>query len=225
MDSQKYTLSSLKQDIVDNNLHVKAIIQDILAFRGSLADLENLNEAGRAKISALRKCIERLDDWARDEGDPEVAKDVDSHRQQLTRTLQAFRKANVSTMLEIEKADKQELLTPSGDSELRQRGKTRLNRSSLISQQESVTEKMLSISRHLSETTQKSAATLDTLIASSSSVQGTRDELLNTGGTITQSGKLLNKYGRRECTDKIILLFAFIFFLACVFYIVQKRLF
>lgn len=27
MDSQKYTLSSLKQDIVDNNLHVKAIIQ------------------------------------------------------------------------------------------------------------------------------------------------------------------------------------------------------
>uniref|UniRef100_A0A1B0CW84 Exonuclease domain-containing protein n=1 Tax=Lutzomyia longipalpis TaxID=7200 RepID=A0A1B0CW84_LUTLO len=55
MDSQKYTLSSLKQDIVDNNLHVKAIIQDILAFRGSLADLENLNEAGRAKISALRK--------------------------------------------------------------------------------------------------------------------------------------------------------------------------
>uniref|UniRef100_A0A1L8DUH8 Putative vesicle transport protein sec20 n=1 Tax=Nyssomyia neivai TaxID=330878 RepID=A0A1L8DUH8_9DIPT len=225
MDSQKYTLSSLKQDIVDNNLHVKAIIQDILAFRGSLADLENLNEAGRAKISALRKCIERLDDWARDEGDPEVGKDVDSHRQQLTRTLQAFRKANVSTMLEIEKADKHELLTPSGDNELRQRGKTRLNRSNLISQQESVTDKMLSISRHLSETTQKSAATLDTLIASSSSVEGTKDELLNTGGTITQSGKLLNKYGRRECTDKIILLFAFIFFLACVFYIVQKRLF
>lgn len=127
-------------------------------------------------------------------------------------------------MLEIEKADKQELLTPSGDSELRQRP-TRLNRSSLISQQESVTDKMLSISRHLSETTQKSAATLDTLIASSSSVEGTRDELLNTGGTITQSGKLLNKYGRREWTDKIILLFAFIFFLACVFYIVQKRLF
>ncbi|XP_059610792.1 vesicle transport protein SEC20-like [Phlebotomus argentipes] len=224
MDTQKYTLSSLKQDIVDNNLHVKAIIQDILAFRGSLVDLENLNEAGRAKISALRKCIERLDDWARDEGDPEVAKDVDSHRQQLTRTLQAFRKANVSTMLEIEKADKQELLTPSGENELRQR-QTRLNRSSLVSQQESVTDKMLSISRHLSETTQKSAATLDTLIASSSTVEGTRDELVNTGGTITQSGKLLNKYGRRECTDKIVLLFAFIFFLACVFYIVQKRLF
>ncbi|GAB0090938.1 Sec20 [Sergentomyia squamirostris] len=224
MDPQKYTLSSLKQDIVDNNLHVKAIIQDILAFRGSLAELENLNEAGRAKISALRKCIERLDDWARDEGDPDVAKDVDSHRQQLTRTLQAFRKANVSTMLEIEKADKQELLSPSADSELRQRP-TRVNRSTLVFQQESVTEKMFSISRHLSETTQKSAATLDTLIASSSTVEGTRDELQNTGGTISQSGKLLNKYGRRECTDKIVLLFAFIFFLACVFYIVQKRLF
>lgn len=27
MDTQKYTLSSLRQDIIDNNLHVKAIIQ------------------------------------------------------------------------------------------------------------------------------------------------------------------------------------------------------
>lgn len=27
MDTQKYTLESLRQDIIDNNLHVKAIIQ------------------------------------------------------------------------------------------------------------------------------------------------------------------------------------------------------
>lgn len=129
-------------------------------------------------------------------------------------------------MLEIEKADKQELFAMPEDSELRQRGTgNRQNRSSLISQHESVTDKMLSISRHLSETTQKSAATLDTLVTSSTSVEGTRDELQNTAGTISQSGKLLKKYGRRECTDKILLFLAFAFFLVCVFYIVQKRLF
>jgi protein transport protein SEC20 len=191
-----------------------------LAFRGSLQELETLNEAGRAKLAQLRKCIEKLDDWARDENDPHLSKDVDSYREQFSKTLQAFRKANISTMLEIEKSDKAELFTMTPDSELRQRNKT-----SLISQQESVTERMLSISRNLADTTQKSAATLESLVQSSSTVEGTNDELQNTAGTIQQSGKLLNKYGRRDLTDKILLFFAFFFFLAVVVYIVQKRLF
>jgi len=62
-------------------------------------------------------------------------------------------------------------------------------------------------------------------VNSSTNVQGIHDELQTTGSVITQSGKLLAKYGRREFTDKVLLLFAFIFFLACVFYILQKRLF
>lgn len=123
-------------------------------------------------------------------------------------------------MLEIEKSDKAELFTMTPEAELRQRHKT-----SLISQQESVTERMLSISRNLAETVEKSATTLDSMVQSSSTVESTHEELMNTGGTIQQSGKLLNKYGRRETTDKILLFFAFIFFLACVFYIVQKRIF
>lgn len=171
-------------------------------------------------MSQLRKCIEKLDDWAKDENDPLLSKDVDAYRDQFSRILQAFRKANISTMLEIEKSDKAELFTMTPESELRQRNKT-----SLISQQESVTERMLSISKNLAETTQKSAATLDSLVQSSSTVGTTNDELQSTGGTIQQSGKLLNKYGRRETTDKILLFFAFMFFLACVIYIVQKRLF
>uniref|UniRef100_U5ETS1 Putative vesicle transport protein sec20 n=1 Tax=Corethrella appendiculata TaxID=1370023 RepID=U5ETS1_9DIPT len=232
MESQKYTLSSIRQDIIDNNLHVKAIIQDILEFRGSIIELDALNEAGRAKLSALRKCIEKLDDWARDEGDQNIFREVDTHREQFSRTLQSFRKANISTMLEIEKANKEELFALKPETELRQRttggaagGSSKSNRSSLLTQQESVTERMLSISQQLSDTTQRSATTLDTLISSSSNIESTRDELLNTAGTITQSGKLLKKYGRRECTDKILLFFAFAFFLSCVFYIVQKRLF
>lgn len=84
---------------------------------------------------------------------------------------------------------------------------------------------MITISRNLQDTTQKSAQTLDTLVQSSEEIGNTNEELLNTAGTIQQSGKLLQKYGRRESTDKILLFFAFIFFLSCVFYIVQKRLF
>lgn len=129
-------------------------------------------------------------------------------------------------MLEIEKANRDELMSITGENEIRQRTSVnKHNRTSLVGQHDSVTEKMLSISRHLSETTQKSASTLETLALSSHSVEGTRDELHTTAGTISQSGKLLQKYGRRETTDKVLLFLAFMFFMACVFYIVQKRLF
>ncbi|KAH8295260.1 hypothetical protein KR018_009268 [Drosophila ironensis] len=228
MDKDTFTLQSIRQDLIDNNLQAKAIIQDILNSRTSIAELEELNEAGRGKLTAIRKSIERLDDWARDTADAQLAKEVDTHRDQFSKTLQAFRKANVSTMLEIEKANREELMAITGESELRQRTTNRSrghNQGSLVSQENDVTEKMLAISRHLSETTQKSAVTLETLVASSQNVEATSDELHNTAGSITMSGKLLKKYGRRECTDKMLLFFAFSLFLACVFYIVQKRLF
>lgn len=63
------------------------------------------------------------------------------------------------------------------------------------------------------------------VVNSSSNVTSTQQELRDTGSAIAQSGKLLAKYGRREFTDKLILLFAFAFFLACVFYIILKLLF
>ncbi|EDX11796.1 vesicle transport protein SEC20 [Drosophila simulans] len=227
MDKDAFTLQAIRQDLIDNNLQAKAIIQDILNSRTSIAELEELNEAGRSKLSAIRKSIERLDDWARDTADTALANEVDDHRDQFSKTLQAFRKANVSTMLEIEKANREELMAITGESELRQRTTTRArhNQGSLVSQENDVTEKMLAISRHLSETTQKSAVTLETLVASSQNVEATSDELQHTAGSINMSGKLLKKYGRRECTDKMLLFFAFSLFLACVFYIVQKRLF
>lgn len=126
-------------------------------------------------------------------------------------------------MLEIEKLDKAELFSTKG--EVRHRGASKHQQSSLAYQQDSVTEKMLAISRHLSETTQRSAATLETLVSSSANVVGTKDELQNTAGSILQSKKLLKKYGRREWTDKILVFFAFFLFIAVVLYIVQKRLF
>lgn len=63
------------------------------------------------------------------------------------------------------------------------------------------------------------------LANSTSNVQDTHDELQTTGSAISQSGKLLAKYDRRESTDKVILFLAFVFFLFCVLYIIQKRLY
>lgn len=62
--------------------------------------------------------------------------------------------------------------------------------------------------------------------ATSSGVVGdTREELDAQGNVISESAKLLAKYGRREQTDKFLILLATAFFFACVAYILQKRLF
>lgn len=138
--------------------------------------------------------------------------------------MDAFKKANIKSMLAIEKGAQEELLKPKNEEAvLRQRHKR--DKENMMKMSSNITEQLLSISRQLADTTKRSADTLDALVTSSDSVQGTQEELKVTSSTIGQSGKLLAKYGRREFTDKVLMFFAFVFFVACVFYIVQKRLF
>lgn len=135
-----------------------------------------------------------------------------------------FKKANVKSMLAFEKASKEELLqSTTGEGSVRNR-KNR-DKESMANMSSQVTDQLLSISRQLAETTDRSAKTLETLVISSDNVTGTQEELKLTAGTINQSGKLLAKYGRREFTDKILMFFAFAFFIVCVIYIVKKRIF
>lgn len=138
--------------------------------------------------------------------------------------MECFRKANIKAMLAIEKCNKEQLLKPTSDENvLRQRQKR--DKAGLVKMSTTITDQLLNISRQLADTTKRSADTLSNLEQSSMNVQGTQEELTVTSSTIGQSGKLLAKYGRREFTDKILLFFAFAFFIACVLYIVQKRLF
>ncbi|XP_044743438.1 vesicle transport protein SEC20 [Chrysoperla carnea] len=228
MDNTQYVINTVRKDIIDNNLKVKAIIQDINNCQGPLSVLEELNNAGRQKIASLRKHIEHLNELVSECNDEELDNEIDTHRKQLTSTLAAFRKANMNAMLTIEKANSTDLFDTNKDedtsSTVRKRTAANAGKAGLLKVSSNVTDQLLSISRQLADTTQRSADTLDSLVSSSSSVQGTNDELINTKGTIGQSEKLLAKYGRREFTDKVLLFFAFSFFLACVLYIVQKRL-
>ncbi|CAH1991637.1 unnamed protein product [Acanthoscelides obtectus] len=183
-------------------------MQDISSCTGPLPALNALNSVGRSKISSLRKSIDRFSDVAKDIKDNELLKELALQKEQLASTMDTFKKVNLKAMLSIENAAKEELLRPTKPTELRQRQGPQ--------SRENLT---------LAETTQRSALTLDTLTASSDNVLGTEEELKVTSGAIGQSGKLLAKYGRREFTDKVLVFFAFIFFLACVLYIMQKRLF
>ncbi|XP_044754628.1 vesicle transport protein SEC20 [Coccinella septempunctata] len=224
MNSTDFKLENLRKNITESSFQIKAIVQDINECEGPLSELHKLNSVGRSKIASLREHIDKFLEMADESKDSNLLKEVILYREQLSSTMDYFKKANIKTMLKIEKDSKQKLFSRSQESGLRLRSQKR-DKESLVKQSSNITDQLLAVSRQLADTTKQSADTLDTLISSSDSIYGTQEELKVTGGAITQSGKLLAKYGRREFTDKILVWFAFLFFCFCVFYIVQKRLF
>ena len=99
------------------------------------------------------------------------------------------------------------------------------SRDHVIQQHSKITDKLREINCQLEQTTKQSFETLDALFISSQTIQNTDEELVFTSSSIKQSGKLLDKFGQREITDKILMYLFTGFFIACVFYVVQKRLF
>ncbi|XP_034255588.1 vesicle transport protein SEC20 [Thrips palmi] len=228
--NSNFSKELVQQEVVSHNLQVKALIQDINHINGPMELLNDMNADGREKLSQLRKFIERYETILRETTDSmerqELLKDVESHRQQYTSSLTAFRQANINAMLRIENAAKAELMSHGDKDNSSDFGaRQRKDKAGLAKMSNNVTDQLLTISRNLADTTQRSAETLETLANSSTSVHSTRDELMTTSSVIQQSGTLLAKYGRRELTDKVLLFFAFAFFFACVLYIVHKRLF
>ncbi|XP_014220041.1 vesicle transport protein SEC20 [Copidosoma floridanum] len=221
------TFDSVSQDVTKHHLELTALIQDIQQCTGPLEYLNDLNAEGRAKIAVLRTNIEKLGNLAECERDKqrrtELLSIIDSLKGQLTSALVAFKKANILSANAIEEKSREELL---GGSE-EQQGTVRKRKEwgNVAKESSRLTDKLLEISRSLAEANERSGVTLDALITSSDTVKQTNTELEDQQQVFAQSGKLLGKYGRREITDKALLALAFMFFLACVFYILQKRLF
>ncbi|CAH1403362.1 unnamed protein product [Nezara viridula] len=215
-------VDKLNQDIVKCSLSIKSLIQDIQNCNGPLEKLNELNANGRSKLSSLREMIDDLESHGKESSDSDLLEEARNYREQYYNTFSMFRKANVNCMLAIEKASKEELFKSDEINSVRQRIKK--DKANMVKMSSNVTDQLLSISRHLADTTQLSADTLQTLANSSMTVTGTSGELLETKSAISQSGKLLDKYSRRQFTDKLILLLGFVFFLACVLYILKKRL-
>ncbi|KRT81128.1 hypothetical protein AMK59_5336, partial [Oryctes borbonicus] len=144
MDSTQYILKSLRQDITQNHLQLKAIIQDINACAGPIAELHSLNSAGRAKISALRKFFDNFGDIAKENKDTELLKEVVCQREQLRKSMDDFKKANIKSMLTIEKNMKEDLMkNVNEETNLRQRQKR--DKENLVKVSSNITDQLLSI--------------------------------------------------------------------------------
>lgn len=77
--------------------------------------------------------------------------------------------------------------------------------------------------RTLARQSELSQQTVRSLAESSSTVNLTDEEFRGIGGLLNQSKVILTKYGRREVTDKFLIILALIFFYSCVFYVISKR--
>ncbi|XP_065225503.1 vesicle transport protein SEC20 [Planococcus citri] len=218
---------TLKQNLVNTHLAVKSLINDIKTYDGSVEELKKLNEIGRLKLSNLRKYIDDLETYAKEQTNQSMKNEIMQHvslqKEQLQSSLKDFQKANVECVLSIEKKSTEELFAMSDPEEVLRKRNNR-NHSSLLHENSEITDHMSSISRRLAEVIAESSGALETLVRSSTNITGIRDELRSTGSIIDQSGKILNKYQQREFTDKILIIFAFAFFMACVFYVVYCRI-
>lgn len=127
--------------------------------------LDELNAEGRLKIAVLESSIERLASVAETEPNEkkktELLSIVDSYKEQLNVSLAAFRKANVVSACVIDKLARENLL--SVPEERQNALRKRRDKRSLTDASSQITDKLFSIARHLAETTQRSADTLDTL--------------------------------------------------------------
>ncbi|XP_050537343.1 vesicle transport protein SEC20 [Daktulosphaira vitifoliae] len=220
-------LSTIRECIVNTNVSLKSVIQDIYLCDGPIESLTRLNDDGRKQINIFRNLIENLELFAQEaesiQERSEVMEEVRNQREYLTSNIASFRKANVECMARIHKKSSDQLFSISKEEQVRHRLK--MDKENLLKQSSTVTDQLLSVSRQLANTSQQSLDSLDILLKSSSTVHNISNEIKNSKGALTQSEKLLNKYGQRETTDKILIIFAFAFFLCVVAYIVHKRLF
>ncbi|XP_050666326.1 vesicle transport protein SEC20 [Leptidea sinapis] len=225
-DNPDHNYQSFVKSAAKYHFQLKAVIHDITKCNNSMEKLNELNETGRMLMTNIRDLLEKIDLHAKETGDQKFVLELESQRNIQASLIKEFKEANINKMLEIEKSQRENLLrSPDGENSSLRLRKSKVDQNGLLKVSTGVTEQLLTISRQLAATTQRSQDTLDNLVSSSSTVQGTQSELEHTSSTIQESGKLLKKYGRREFTDKVIMFFAFLFFLAVCLYIVQKRLF
>lgn len=220
----------LRQEVTKHLLAIRALAQDIRNCMGPQESLLDLNTATREKMSSLRRHLDELDRVAREtEREKErtaLQSEAAEYRQQLAEIQAEFRRANVSCQLRLEQRDKEWLFeSESGDSTTPATRRRNKDSSTVLGTSSAVTADLMAVGRQLEETVNRSALTVEALADSSRTIHTTRDEFHQMGGALGQAKKLLSKYGRRELTDKALIFLAVLFFFACVFYVVKKRLF
>jgi len=229
MDSNA-VISELKDNIITSDLTLKTLIKDILDCNTTDGDLNYLISCVSQRIRVYKKSIDDLVNTSKEVSNASTKKsldaEIDGFRNQLEANSIALRKAIASSQKSITTKTREQLFgTDSQQTALRQRNGSTVNSEVLATKSTAITDNLKTVSRLLASQVTQSEHTLQALIGSSATVTETGEEFKSMANLIVHSRKLLTKYGRREVTDKVLIVLALMFFFGCVLYVMTKRLF
>lgn len=220
------SIRMIQQELVKADLKVKAFLQDIRECTGPVEVLNVLNMQVSENMKKMKVAIEELEIIAREQdkesNKTELLKEVDNYLKQYASNQFALRKANLACQALIDKQNKEELFERTS---VVQRKRVRADKESLAKQSSSITDGLVALNNMMAMQVKQSEESLHTLVSSSATVLDTKEEFKAMGSAIHQSKTLLQKYGRREVTDRVLIVLAVIFFVTCIIYVIQKRLF
>lgn len=151
--------------------------------------------------------------------------DIDAFKNQMEANAVSLRKAISSSQKLIASKTREQLFKSEETSDGLRKRNTAVNKEGLVNKSTEITDHLKSVSRLLATQVTQSEHSLQSLVSSSATVTETQEEFKSMRNLINQSRKLLTKYGRREVTDKVLIVLALMFFFGCVFYVITKRLF
>jgi len=218
------TLSVIKQDLVKSDIALRDILSDIQKDGASHpVALEHLASQSHAKIQKMKaniKALRSLGLGMSDAADKEtVMQEALEHEKGVLHVHRAVRAALVKAQQDSRERERSELL---GGSVVRQRGGD-LSRAGALQQSSELTTDLLTVTRMIQSNTEKSTEMLNSLSDSSCTLGSIDRELKNMGSVLGRSKQILNKYARRENTDKVLIFIGLIFFFACCLVVVRNR--
>lgn len=218
------TETSFLREILKLDIRVKTCIQDIQNDCDSREQFNAINlEAGQS-MRKFKKTLEALKAFAIEQDKTEdkerLLRKVDDCVVGMKRNIEALRKANLAVEKNIDCLYRERLLS---GGHVKQRG--RADKETLLRSTSGMTENLFSISRMMADQVKNSENALDLLVSTSTVITESQEEARQMSSAILQSKKLLTKYGRREMTDRVLIILALLFFFACVLYVLKRRLF
>ncbi|OQR69690.1 vesicle transport protein SEC20-like, partial [Tropilaelaps mercedesae] len=225
---------ALQKKLVSLDVRVKKLILNIQGCDDADVLARRTREASETlrEIATMIRDVDGLAQSAGRAEKEEINNLVETYWTMMRENQTALRKASVEAQHAIDRLHRSELFRFEGNVEngaygkgdpegIRRRGK--MEKESLVKSSSKVTESLLGISRAMNDQVTFSGATIDHLVDSSATIVESGEETKKMNSEIQHSSKLLTKYDRRETTDKILIFFSFLFFFACVLYVLKKR--
>ncbi|CAB4037436.1 vesicle transport SEC20-like [Paramuricea clavata] len=214
------------REIVQLEIEVTALIQETTNISESQDELNQVNTKVKKLIQSLRRKLEELkqigEEQDKESSHVKITEEVDKHYYNLSSMQGNFRKAITKAQISIEKYEKSQLMSAEPKNELRHRQQSK---EGLAKSASSITENLMSIAKMMESQVQQSRNNTEVLMTSSKGITDTNEELQGLSGFVHTSKQLLNKYNRRETTDKLLIFFGLVLFFSTVLYIIKKRIF